>query len=206
MKRFMVLAIAASLVAGAFVAAPAQAKKKKKPPAPKCAPFTPVEPASDSGETAEALEAPVTIVSATATEDAPIAMEYEHGPALWTITQMPLQEDTVFFNIQIAAGGAPSQGLYLRQEWAAPSPSDMDLYVYDGTGAQVFASGSSNAPEPIGGPGGLGEPLGQETGAQGYESMSGAPVAPCQGFTIESRAFSTMGESMTMKIWLGPIV
>ncbi len=34
MKRFMILAIAASLVAGASMATPAQAKKKKKPPPP----------------------------------------------------------------------------------------------------------------------------------------------------------------------------
>ncbi len=205
MKRLLIVLSVMSLVAGVFAAAPAQAKKKKPKPAPKCAPFSPVEPDSNSEETAEALEAPVNIISAAHTEDSPFIVEYEHGPALWeTASQMPIQEDTAFFNIQIAAGGAPTTGLYVRQEWGAPSFSDFDLYVYDATGAQVFNSGSANLPEPIGGPG-PGEAAGQETGAQGYESISGAAVTPCGGFTIESRAFATMGESMTLKVWLGPL-
>ncbi|HVF53443.1 MAG TPA: hypothetical protein VNC78_07505 [Actinomycetota bacterium] len=201
--KILALLMSLCLVGAAFAPSAAMAKKKKKTKVA-CAQFTPVEPASNSGQTAEALEAPIVPITDEYTEAAPFTVEYAHGPALWeTASQMPIQEDTVFFNFQIVSA-QPAAGLYIRQEWASPSTSDMDLYVYDLTGAQAVNSGSANAPEPIGGPGGLGEPAGQGTGASGYESISGFPSANCTGYTVESRAFQTLGEDMTLKVWLGP--
>ena len=202
LRRTMVVALCALLIA-AMGAAPADAKKKKKkkkPPVPACPVFTPAEPDSESGETAEALEAEIQMVTAAHTEEAPLVIEYEHGPAFWeTVTRTAVMEDTMFFNIQVDNPAAPTSGLYIRQEWPSPSLSDMDLYLYDSSGAEVEASGAFNqTPVPL--------PLGGfETGAMGYESISGFVAGQCSGYTIESRAFTTLGESMTLKVWLGEI-
>lgn len=193
-----------ALIMGAFAAAPADAKKKKKkPPVPAgCPAFTPIEPNSDSGQTAEVLEQPVVTVTDAHTADTPLVFEYEHGAALWRVDQVPVQEDTVFFNLQIDSAN-PDAGLYVFQEWAPLPGSDMDLYIWDGaTGEQAANSGSSNAapmPIPPAGP----VDHGQSTGAWGLESVSGFPVIDCSGYTVESRAFTTKGESMTLKVWLG---
>ncbi|HEX2295992.1 MAG TPA: hypothetical protein VHN37_11860 [Actinomycetota bacterium] len=198
--RTLSVIASAALIVGAFTAGPADAKKKKKKPAG-CATFAPIEPNSPSGETAEVLEQPVVKVTDEHTEEAPLVFEYEHGPALWSITQDPIQEDTVFFNIQVDSAN-PETGLYVFQEWAKQPGSDMDLYVWDGaTGEEATHSGSSNVtPVPISEGSNI---HGQGTGAWGLESVSGFPVLDCAGFTVESRAFSTAGESMTMSIWLG---
>lgn len=189
----------AALVLGAFVAGPADAKKrkKKKPPVAGCAAPAFVEPKSPSASRTEAPAAEVVKVTDAATEEAPIVIEYDHGPALWdTANQEPIQEDTKWFNIQVDSAAA-SAGLYLLQEWAVPSPSDMDLYLWDGpTGEQAESSGALNlAPTTV--------PIVGETGGMGWESISGFLVADCAGYSIESRAFMTPGEAMTLSIWLG---
>ena len=177
----------------------AKKHKKKKPPVASCPAPVYVEPASPSASRTEAPAAEVVKVTDAATAEAPIVIEYDHGPALWdTANQAPIQEDTKWFNIQVDSA-APSTGLYLLQEWAIPSPSDMDLYLWDGpTGAQAAASGGLNlAPPPTT------VPFIGETGGMGWESISGFLVGDCAGFSIESRAFMTAGEAMTLTIWLG---
>lgn len=204
--RTLSVIASAALVLGAFIAGPAEAKKKKKkPPVASCPVFTPIEPNSPSGETAEVLEQPVVTVTDEHTADKPLVIEYEHGPALWSITQDPIQEDTVFFNFQIDSAN-PEVGLYVFQEWAKLPGSDMDLYIWDGaTGEEATHSGSSNlAPQPL-----PPTPVinnGQTTGGWGLESVSGFPVPDCGGYTVESRAFTTPGEDMTLSVWLGEVV
>lgn len=191
----------AALILGALVAAPADAKKKK----PKgCPAVVPVEPASDSGQTAEVTEQPVVKVTDAHTAESPLVFEYSHGAAFWTITQTPVQEDTVFFNLQIESKN-PAPGLYVFQEWAKHPGSDMDLYLWDATtGEQVESSGSSNvAPEPVPALPVVGDIHGQSTGAWGLESISGFPVSNCAGYVAESRAFTSPGEDMTLTVWLG---
>jgi len=186
-----------ALVLGAFVAGPADAKKRKKKKPAGCAAPVYVEPKSPSTSRTEAPTAEVVKVTDAATEEAPIVIEYEHGPALWnTESQEPIQEDTKWFNIQVDSAAA-SAGLYLLQEWAVPSPSDMDLYLWDGpTGEQAEVSGALNlAPTEV--------PIVGETGGMGWESISGFLVGDCAGYSIESRAFMTAGEAMTLSIWLG---
>src|SRR5687767_48583 len=63
--RTLAVVATASLVLGAFVAAPADAKKKKKkkPKTASCAPYVPGEAGKD---------APVTVVTDAATEEAPV--------------------------------------------------------------------------------------------------------------------------------------
>lgn len=206
--RVLAVVASAAMILGALVA-PADAKKKKKKKKKKdkvtCQAYTPAEPISDSHETAEALDAEVIKLTEKHTEEAPLVVEYEHGAALWFMVnptdplggQAPAQEDTVFFNVQ-NYGKNPSAGIYARIDWPAPSPSDMDLYMYDVTGTQVAASGASNqAPLPV-----FGFDAGGR-GGNGFESITGHPSPQCSGFTFESRAFATSGESMTLTLWLG---
>ena len=192
--RTIAVLASASLVLGAFVAGPADAKKRKKKPS--CPVATYAEPASPSVSRPEA-DAKVIKVTDAATAEAPIVIEYEHGPALWeTATQAPIQEDTKWFNLQIDSA-APATGLYARLDWAVPSVSDMDLYLWDGvTGEQAAVSGATNA-VPVN------APFVAETGAMGYESISGFAVGDCSNFLVESRAFLTAGEAMTLTLWLG---
>jgi hypothetical protein len=207
--RTLSVIASAALIVGAFTAGTADAKKKKKPkpPAPVgCPVFTPVEPASDSEQTSEVAEAPVAKVTDEHTAEKPLVMEYSHGAAFWTINQVPVQEDTVFFNLQVQTA-QPERGLYVFQEWSKTPGSDMDLYLWDGaTGEQAVSSGSSNlAPQPL--PPTPPVNHGQTTGAWGLESISGFPVTNCAGYTAESRAFTSPGEDMTLSVWLGdPIV
>jgi hypothetical protein len=198
--RSVAVLASVALVFGAFVAGPADAKKKKKkkkPPVAGCAAPVYVEPTSPSASRTDAPAAEVVKVTDAATAEAPIVIEYDHGPALWdTVNQEPIQEDTKWFNIQVDSAAA-STGLYLLQEWAIPSASDVDLYLWDGpSGAQAAVSGALNlAPVNV--------PIVGETGGMGWESISGFLVADCAGFSIESRAFMTAGEAMTLSIWLG---
>ena len=190
-RKALTVLLAAGLVSGALVAGPAVAKKPKKCPA-----FKPFEPDSPSGETAEALEAKVIKITDAATADKPIIMEYSHGPALWEgATQKPIVEDTVFFNIQIhSAMAAPA--LNVSQEWAA-RPGDIDLYLYDGTGTVAASVTQNTFPMPV-------PPVSSENhGIWGRESIPGLATFHCAGYTIESRAYWTAGEDMTLTMWLG---
>lgn len=194
LRRIAVLASATMLLA-AFVAGPADAKKRKRKP-PSCPTATYAEPASPS-ESRPAADAKITTVTDAATAEAPVVVEYEHGPALWeTASQTPIQEDTLWFPIQIDSA-SPTTGLFVRLDWGIPSVSDIDLYLWDGTtGEQAAVSGATNA-VPVN------APFVAETGAMGYESISGFAAGDCSNYLVESRAFATTGEAMTLTLWLG---
>lgn len=189
-KTLSVLASIGMLV-GAFAAVPAEAAKKKKKPFA-CAPATATPPAEgNSGNPEEAAEAEVLNLTAAATEEKPLVIEYEHGQAIADLGM----EDTKYFAFQVVSK-TPGAGVYILQEWPGQE-SDIDLYLSDSSGAEVASSGAFNpAPVPIlldsGGSGG-----------QGFESISGYPADPCSPYTIESKAYLTPGEDMTLKLWLG---
>lgn len=196
-RKIAVLA-SATLVLGAFVAGTADAgkRKKKKPPVVVGCPAPTFADPATASESRPDPAAKLTTVTDAATAEAPVTVEFEHGPAFWeTVTQTPVQEDTQWFPIQIDS--ATDAGLYVRLDWAIPSPSDIDLYVWDaGSGEELAHSGAANIfPVNV--------PLLAETGAMGYESISGALVSDCAGFLVESRAFTTAGESVTLSLWLG---
>ena len=201
--RMFAVVASLSLIVGALGTGAAAAKKKpkkKKKPASMCPAYKPVPPGpdSESEQKDKVAKAKVLKVTEAATEAKPLTVELEHGMALWSPTQDPIQEDTEFVGLQIQSKN-PSAGLYIRQEWPAPSLSDLDVYLTDKTGEEVAASGSSNVlPMPV-------DAGGQDTGAQGFESISGFAAAKCGDYVIESRPFNTAGENVTMKVWLGPI-
>jgi hypothetical protein len=200
-KRLFSLALTTALVAGAFALPAAEAAKKKKKKF-NCAPTTATAPQSGHAGAETAPESEVVRVTEAATAEAPVVIEYEHGPAMYIFgTAEPIQEDNAYFNFQVVSK-KPGQGLYLLQEWGT-AISDLDLYLYDETGTQVALSGAFNAaPEntpaaDFSGPNG--------TGGTGYESISGYPTLPCVPYTVESVAYATQGEPVTLKVWLGEI-
>jgi hypothetical protein len=191
--------MSASLVLGALVAgSPADAKRAKK-----CKKFKAAEPVSDAETRDQAKKAKVVKITDKFTQKKPLKINYDHGPAFWFIAdpvdaegQRPAVEDTKWFNVQVDSK-KKMVGLYVRQEWSATPVSDMDLYMYDKYGSQAASSGDFNQVQ--------GTPLNSGTGGQGFEQVSGLGAKDCSGYTIESRAFTTPGEAMTLKIWLGKV-
>lgn len=199
--RSAAIVASAGLITGALVGGvgPAQAAKKR------CKKFKAASSfASDSTNQADARKAKVIKVTDKATAKKPITLKYAHGPAAWlladpedpTAGQRAIVEDTKWFNFQVDSK-KKFTGLYMRQEWSSTSASDMDLYLYDRTGSQAGSSGEFNAAPGTG--------LGTGEGGMGYEQISGLGVADCSGYTAESRAFTTQGEDMTLKVWLGSV-
>ncbi|MBW3594903.1 MAG: hypothetical protein KY391_04935 [Actinobacteria bacterium] len=180
--RFVAVLAAVALVGGVFVA-PATAGKKKK-----CGQFTPGVEAAAEGE--------VVTITKKATEAKPVVIEYEHGPAGPSnpFDGSHLLNEEKFFNIQV---NGPASGLYILQEFS--DFHDLDLYLLDGGGGEVASSGAFN-PTPVG-------PFSSGgNGGTNYESISGYPVATCEGFTIRSNAYLTPGTDATLTIWLGTAV
>ncbi len=199
-KWFRTLAVVAAtgLVVGAMVSGgTAQAAKA-------CKKFKPVEPVSDSESRTTVPDIKVVKVTDKFTQKKPLVFDYSHGPAFWWQVdpadgegQAAAVEDTKWFNIQVDSK-KKFVGLYVRQEWASTSVSDLDLYIYDKTGSQVGVSGELNAAPGTGLAGG-------SDGGPGWEQVLGMGATDCGGYTLESRAFTTAGETMKMKVWLGSI-
>ncbi len=189
----------AGLVLGMMVASEtAQAAKR-------CKPYRPTVPTTDSSNAEEVKDVKVVKVTDKFTQKKPLVFDYNHGPALWWPTdptdaegQAAIMEDTKWFNIQVDSK-KKFAGLYVRQEWSATRVSDMDLYIYDKTGSQVASSGVYNqVPEAAG-------TFGSGDGGEGYEQVLGMGATDCAGYTIESRAFTSPGEAMKLKVWLGSV-
>ncbi len=195
--RSLGVVAAAALLVGAFVATPAEAAKKKKKKPKGCPAVTFVEPESPSTSKTEVPGGEVVTVTDAHTAEAPLVIEFEHGPALWDWAhQEPIIEDTKWFNIQLDSAAAAAN-VNIRLEWPIPSPSDIDLFAWDAiTGAELNHSGAANiAPVNV--------PVIGETGGMGWESISDLALTDCSGFSVESRAFWSAGESnMALKLWV----
>ena len=176
-SKSLAVVASAALIVGAFVAAPAEAKKKKK--AVKCGQFAPAVEGSE--------EAPIVQITPAATEEKPVEIKLEHGPAAY-----PAHTEDLYANIQVVG---PSAGLYIREEFS--DYHDIDLYLYDAAGEEVASSGAFN-PAPI-----PGVTDADGNGGTNFESIPGFAVSQCAGFTINSHAYLTYGTEATLKIWLG---
>jgi hypothetical protein len=190
--------MSAALVLGALVSTPAEAGKRKK-----CRPYKPAVPITDSENRNQAPKSKLYKVTDKRTKKKPLTISYSHGPAFWFITdpvdaegQRALIEDTKWYRIQVDSKKR-MRGLYVRQEWSETPVSDMDLYLYDKFGSQAASSGDFNQVQ--------GTPINSGTGGQGFEQVSGLGAKDCTGFTVESRAFTSPGEDMKLKIWLGKV-
>lgn len=184
------LAVLASvgLIVGAFAAAPADAaKKKKKKKGVSCATFTP--------GMEEAAEAEVVKITPAASEDKPVVIEYEHGPAGPSIPIVghPGLTESLYFNIQLY--GSSDKGLWIKQEFS--DRHDLDLYLYNEAGDEVTHSGGFNTlPQAYDSDG---------NATENSENIPGYPGEQCAGYTIQSTAYLTPGTDVTLSIWYGDI-
>lgn len=192
---------AAALVLGALVVGPADAGKRKR-----CRKFKPAVPISDSESRNKAPKSELFKVRDKYTKKNPLVIKYTHGPAAWFITdpvdaegQRPIVEDTKWYRLQVDSEKR-MVGLYVRQQWAETPVSDMDLYLYDKFGSNAATAGDFNQVDGV-----EGNPLDSGTGGPGYEQVSGMGAKDCSGYVVESRAFTSPGEDMKLKVWLGKV-
>lgn len=183
---------AVTLVSGALLMPlPARAST------PECAAFRPGF-VRDAGEDATGI--PVIRLTDRATARNPVTVSFDAPPTVIRVIEFP--ERARLFNFQTQTTRSKI-GLYVRLEWPTPSPSDIDLYVYDRKG-ELFAwsewwnnpvideAYKTAFPTYTGGHGGM-----------GYESVLGYDVPNCAGITVLSWASNTLGEKVTLKVWLG---
>lgn len=195
-RIFKVTAVvgATALILGAFVAGPADAKKKKKVKKPAvCAPFTPAE---------QGAGAAVTPVTDAATKDAPVVAKVTAAKGIGTGTG----EETVdsvttsqishaYVNVQVDSA-APATALSIRLEM--PANEDYDLEVLNPDGSQAAAAQGFNP-----------EPTVYNDDTHGGHTEKGAEVIDalatndCQGYTLDIATASGMGGELTVKYWLG---
>lgn len=183
----------AALILGAFVAGPADAKKKKKPKKPAaCAAFTPAE---------DGAGAPTTVVTDAATAEAPASTTVATDPGLGIGTGTPADAvatagwSYAYTNVQVDSV-APATTLTIRVEMPAHEDYDINLLNPDGS---VAASVHGFNPDPDiynddsnGGH--------TEVGAEVIDAL---PTNDCQGYTLEVITASGMGGDNTVKYWLG---
>ena len=180
--RTLAVMASAGLVLGAFVAAPAEAKKKKKG----CATYVPGE---------KGAGAPVTKVTSKNTADAPAAVEVDAGPG-FGMGRDPEGEGAhvshAYANVQVDPT-APSDVLSVRISWANPV-EDFDVYLDTADGTELansagfgpLTSGSDYAHSEL-----------------GSETIVAYPVADCEGFTVDVVGATTAGGTVTVEYWLG---
>jgi hypothetical protein len=186
---------ASALILGAFIAGPAEAKKKKKPKKPAvCAPFTPAE----AGKAA-----PITLVTDAATKEAPATASVTAEPGLGIGLGSGTPADDVgtagvthvYANVQLdsAAASAP---LNIRLEM--PATEDYDLFVLNSDGSQAAEAAGFN-PEPT--------VYNDDTNGghteKGAEVIDALPTTDCQGFTLDIATSSGMGGALALKYWVG---
>ena len=172
-----------------------------------CKAFKPVAPDSASSNAADATKTKVIQVTDKATEKKPIVVEYSHGPAVADQSlgesttgdpqSMMLLEDARFFNFQVASK-ARAAAVNIRIEWGSPSPSDIDLRLYGGSGSEIDSSVAFN---PI-----YNDAYQAAFGGDddnGMEQLLDVILTRCYGFTVESRpAWSPGEDAVTLKVWL----
>lgn len=185
--RSLAVLASAALVAGAFVATPAEAKKKK------CGKYAAPDWAS---------EAETSIVTDKATGDAPIEITLSTGPGLgFTNADYPGDEtgsiSHAFQNV-IVDTNAKSANLFVRIEY--PPTWDYDLFLRLPAGPSVayeadFNPLTAGGPTPVGGTEGA-------TAGPGFGQIDGYPVPDCYGYTVDVASSISGGGDVSLKLWL----
>lgn len=182
----------AALVLGAFVAAPADAKKKKKKPKA-C-------PAYTTPSWAEGAE--TSIVTDAATADAPIEVEITTEPgAGFTSAGEPggtTGHATFKYHNIVVDSAAATANLFARIEY--PPVWDYDLFLRYPDGIALayeadFNPATGAGPTPIGG----NEGAHPEPGAG---QIDGAASLDCTGYSLEIASATSAGGAVTLKLWL----
>lgn len=188
--RKMISSLAALVLLGSMLGNHAQAGSVCNPYRPSRAPVT------DSTNAEDALREKTIVITDAARERHPLVIEYTHGPGKVFPAHQgdPLINEARYFNFQVDTKSRRSS-VFVRASWPTPSVSDIDLYLYAGDGTMIAGSESSNTHI---------EEASGSSGGPGFESVSGIAWADCRGFTLESQGSMTLGEQMTLTIWVGP--
>ena len=189
-----------ALVLGAFVAGPADAKKRKKPAA--CSAFQAGENGTDK---------PTVKVTDTATEAAPLVQKVSLAGSVADadvvgVHQGPLNPGTDIFNVQVDSA-AKEAGLHILIEF--PERRDIDLNLFHTDGSYSARSHGFNPILGINGTidaeiGNLAGHAGESTPAS--EHIVGLRTADCGGWTVEAQNWLGEGGEFDVKVWLGDIV
>ena len=197
--RKLAAVASATLVLGAFVAGPAEAKKKKPKPPPvpaACPAFTPGE---------EGAAAQTSVVTDAATAEAPVVVELTAAPGLGNdlgLADHAYDETTaVYQHVQVDTAN-PSAGLYARIDFS--DHHDYDLYLNNAAGETAATSGEFNVLPEAGA--GSGAPEGAWAAGSSYESVLGINTPDCGGYTTKIVSFLTTGGNVTVSYWLGEVV
>jgi hypothetical protein len=179
---------AAGLIAGAFVAAPAQAKKPAA-----CKVFK----AKTDGK-----GQPVSVVTDAATADKPVEVTITTPPGVGTSSPdgpsgdlPPGTAGHTYYNVQVDSK-AKSANLHARLEFVPAL--DYDLYLRSEGAALAYSAGFT-VPVPEQGLDGTGHGGHSEVGA---ENIDGWPAADCSGYTVDIVSATTPGTDVTLKLWL----
>lgn len=179
-----------ALVLGAFVAAPADAKKKKKKPAV-CKAFTPGEKGTDK---------PTIKITNAATEEAPVVQKVTLAGSYSEGIVDEAGRDA--FNVQVDSAAAEA-GLHVLFEF--PTRRDYDLELLHTDGSYAARSHDFNllySPDPrtYSNEGHGGEATDHS------EKLVGIRTSDCGGWTVETVNWLGEGGELEVKLWLGDIV
>jgi len=168
-------------------------KKKPKKPKPPVAATCPAYAPGENGK-----DAPVAVVTDSATEEAPVVVELESEMGGPSLSPAPVDlRSFLFQNVQVDSTAAEA-GLYVRFEF--PEFRDYDLYLEHADGSTADFSGDAQvAPGELGCGG-----TSCEAGTN-YEQVSGIRTADCAGYTARMAGFFTEGGPVALKVWLGEI-
>ncbi|MFP5297425.1 MAG: hypothetical protein ACLGHL_00355 [Actinomycetota bacterium] len=194
MKKTIATMLAAGLVAGAFLAVPAEAKKKKKKKPAACAAYVPGE----KGAEAETL-----VVTDAATAEAPATFDFSLPE--YFLEGIDGGQPSVPLNVQVDSA-ASTAGLYVT--WEFQSHRDYDLWAYRADGSEAASShGFQPLIDTKGAPG----PADQSNTASNHagestadtENIVGLITPDCGGYTLEMLNYLGEGGDFQLKVWLG---
>ena len=177
-----------ALVHGAFVATPADAKKKKKPAV--CKAYMPGEKGTDK---------PTVVVNDAHTEEAPLVQTVTLAESAADF--VPVDPATDAFNVQVDSAAAEA-GLYVLFEFPSRRDYDLELWYDDGSYAarsHDFNLLYSPAPETYSNEGHAGE------ATDSSEKIVGVATPDCGGYTVETVNWLGEGGDFEIKVWLGEI-
>jgi hypothetical protein len=195
--RTVAVLASAAMVLGAFVAGPAEAKKKKKKKPAVCAPFT---------SSIEGADKPTVVVTDAATEAQPlvqpVTLDMSAGDAdLLGAGAPPAAHDHL--NIQVDSK-AKDAGLYVLFEFPDRRDYDLNLLHQDGS----YAARSHGFNLLLGAHAAVDENFGNLSGHGGEstptsEKLVGIRSTDCGGWTLDVANYLGEGGEMEVKLWLG---
>lgn len=150
---------------------------------------------------AAAANAPAVEVTDRHDADHPLEISYQHRPGATVFHRADVNTEMVFNTVRVNSKSARTN-LWVRAEFSEVA-TDVDLYVYGRTGAQVGYSESSNNDvedavyDVVFYEG--------ETGGPGFENINGIPVRRCSAYSVETENSFVVAETpVRVLLWLGP--